>query len=356
MKKIYALLIAGTLLFSCSDDNHNDHDIFNINWPSTEFFKFGSSIDFNVIRPGHGNLNIEAPKGWTVQESNGKISITAPSAEGTGIETSGEIRVTANGKIPPQTMYVNSGFIVDFESAGDKYLAVDEEGNNLYSFYGAEQYTGYTDPESGLRLYLNDYDNNGDGSVITQEFWSGGTALSTWNIMHLDGYEASMFGNQCSVFYEDEETGKGGHNGSEVFAVTNGRDNEWGGIGPSIEFENGEEYVIDHIWVTNSTYAAIAMMEGYKYANELTYEDKDYFRVTFEGYDKNNVKKGSVTFYLADFRTKNAPGILKSWKKVELSALGKINRLKFVMEGTDEGDFGLNTPAYFCFDDVAIRR
>lgn len=356
MKKLYALLVTGMVFFSCSSDNDDTYAL-DIDWPGTEFFGFGSDASFDMQLSGYSSVSITNPAGWTVTRNGDKISVSAPAAAGSGTETSGTIKVTAGEGSDALTssMKVSSGLIVGFEDAGSAYLSVDEDGTNLYASYGESQYISYTDPASNLRLYLNDgYDyTTGDPSY---DLWSGGSALSTWNIMTMDGYESSYTGNQCSVYYKDKGNGNGGNGGSKVFGVAYGMDNEYGGEGPSVDFGNGEEYTIDHMWITNTTYCAVSMEEGYKFARKLTYDKNDYFRVSFEGYDKNGNKTGEAVYYLADFRTAKSGGVVGEWIKADLSSLGKVNRVKFVFEGTDTGENGLNTPAYFCFDDVAIRR
>ncbi|MBO4800346.1 MAG: DUF4465 domain-containing protein [Bacteroidaceae bacterium] len=48
-------------------------------------------------------------------------------------------------------------------------------------------------------------------------------------------------------------------------------------------------------------------------------------------------------------------GVLQeTWKTIDLSSLGAVNSLTFTMNGSDTGDYGLNTPAYFAFDNVVV--
>ena len=44
-----------------------------------------------------------------------------------------------------------------------------------------------------------------------------------------------------------------------------------------------------------------------------------------------------------------------SWKRIDLSGLGAVKSLTFTMQGSDSSDYGLNTPAYFAFDNVEIE-
>ena len=236
-------------------------------------------------------------------------------------------------------------YVIDFEDIRVLgYLAGPTSyGENLYSDFGAGRYIGYDDAGSGLYMMINEDDPYGLG--MSREFWNGGIAISQWNDMIADSYL-----NQCSVYYEDEVTGFGGYKGSKTFAVNcnNGK----------ISFEDGvTECTFDHFWVNNTTYAALTMMNGDDMAKKLSYEDKDWFKLIIEAYDMNDVKTGTtVEFYLADFRTASSSGIVTEWTKVNLRPLGdKVHTVKFTLESTDTGAWGMNTPGYFCFDDLAIK-
>lgn len=49
-------------------------------------------------------------------------------------------------------------------------------------------------------------------------------------------------------------------------------------------------------------------------------------------------------------------GFMSRWYTCDISSLGKVTSLKFTMEGSDTGEWGLNTPAYFAFDNVVIKK
>ena len=64
---------------------------------------------------------------------------------------------------------------------------------------------------------------------------------------------------------------------------------------------------------------------------------------------------GAAEFYLADFRTPDAPGLLDGWHEFDLSGLPACQFVEFELQGSDTGDYGLNTPAYFCLDDLTYE-
>ena len=43
-----------------------------------------------------------------------------------------------------------------------------------------------------------------------------------------------------------------------------------------------------------------------------------------------------------------------TWEWVDLSELGQIASIYFTMESSDTGDYGINTPTYFCLDKLTV--
>lgn len=112
-------------------------------------------------------------------------------------------------------------------------------------------------------------------------------------------------------------------------------------------------------YFTNTTYAALSMRDGDSFAKKFggaTGNDADWFKLTIQGRDAANALTGSVDFYLADFRfaDNNQDYILNTWAYVDLSSLGTVNSLSFVLDSSDVGQFGMNTPAYFAMDNLNV--
>ena len=162
--------------------------------------------------------------------------------------------------------------------------------------------------------------------------------------------EAEGYTNQCSVHYSYLENGKGGHNGSNTFGVISG-------AGPALLTfaQEGVERVIDHCYMTNSTYAYLSMCKGDAYAKKHNLTDGDWFKVTVTGLSKEGETTGTVDFYLSDFRSPLTAKVVSIWTKVDLSSLGAVHQLSFSFDSSDKGEWGLNTPTYCCIDDVAVK-
>jgi hypothetical protein len=113
------------------------------------------------------------------------------------------------------------------------------------------------------------------------------------------------------------------------------------------------------LYMTNTTFAYKSMKNGDSFAKKFggaTGNDPDFLKVHIKGY-ANGAAKDSVEFMLADFRfsdnTKDY--ILKTWEYVDLSKLGKVDSLMFVMYSSDnDPNYGMNTPGFFAIDDISV--
>lgn len=108
--------------------------------------------------------------------------------------------------------------------------------------------------------------------------------------------------------------------------------------------------------VTNSAYAALTVKNGDMFCKPFgggSGDDPDWFRLDIIGYN-DTIVTDTVHFYLADYRFSNNTEdyIVKEWASVDLSALGQVTKIAFVTSSSDTGSYGMNTPAFFCFDDL----
>lgn len=119
----------------------------------------------------------------------------------------------------------------------------------------------------------------------------------------------------------------------------------------------GREFELKSVSLCNSTYAALSMKNGDDYSKKFggnTGTDPDWFKVTVSGYDRNNAKLSSLDIYLADFRYTDSSKdyILSKWTTFDLTSLGKVYKVTFTISSSDTGAYGVNTPSYFCFDNL----
>ena len=184
-------------------------------------------------------------------------------------------------------------------------------------------------------------------------YWGGGHAVS--NYASSDYVTNGDFNHQLTVYKAgaegDVRTG-GGHNGSNNFAVHYGYKDKSGytdsTILPSFAFGDGMARVIDHMYVNNVCYALNCYLNG----NGLTAKigDDDWVKLTATGYD-GEAKTGEASIYLC-----NGPkNIVTDWTKFDLSSLGAVTKVEFNVTGSSDNGYGFSQPAYFAYDDVAVR-
>ena len=316
---------------------------------AVQCFQYSEHKEFSITQSGVQNITITKPDGWRATVQEGILTVTAPPVENIFAEQSGLLTILAMGNhesaLVTLELHVRDyNYLVDFEGSGilDYLAGPTSYGENLYSSFGPAQYIGYEDAESGLCFMINEDDPYGLG--MSREFWNGGIAISQWNDMTTDG-----FLNQCSVFFSDPATRFGGYNGSHTFAVNNNSG--------EISFKDAaQEGLFDHFWVTNTTYTALSMLNGDPYAKK--FEAGDWFKLIINAYDRDGAPTGTpVEFYLADFRSATSPGVVTEWTLVDLTPLGShVHKVVFDFDSSDSGEWGINTPTYFCFDHLAIKK
>lgn len=108
--------------------------------------------------------------------------------------------------------------------------------------------------------------------------------------------------------------------------------------------------VVPGMYVCNNVYAYSSMKNGDDIAGD-PFGDEDWFLLTIGGSLEGKAVNTTVEFYLA--KGKN---IVTDWTYVDLSSLGKVDQLAFRMTGSRTGDWGLNTPAYFCIDNIGAKK
>ena len=121
----------------------------------------------------------------------------------------------------------------------------------------------------------------------------------------------------------------------------------------SITFNDGNLYTVNGMYVVNSPYPYYTNISGDDFANGLTNEG-DYFKLIAHGVKEDNTET-TTEFMLAEYKN----GILsqvEEWTWFDLTSLGTIKEVYFTMESTDVGQWGMNTPAYFCMDRISVSN
>lgn len=241
--------------------------------------------------------------------------------------------------------------------------------------YGANLYDGYTgtDParfqvytDNASRLFKIEYGLNKDGYGGSYNYWNGGIAISNWNHMsNISGETGEWwysYKNQCSVYNTDSADGSNtdaGHSGSNFGVVYGYTDTYSGFIGcAQMSLASNVERKFDQMYVCNSSYGYGVIVNGNSFTQGSLPSKSGWFKLVVRGYKAGATDAVATDeIYLADYRN-GANECLTTWTLFDLTNIKKeaVNRIEFDFEGSDAGDYGLNTPAYVCIDDVRISR
>ena len=196
-------------------------------------------------------------------------------------------------------------------------------------------------PES----FLNGSDLSGgfaDGDIfLPNDYNTDFSSWSGWAISHISDNTTPGFMNQYSAI-----TGGGIESDTYATSFVSGES--------TIRLQDGAAQ--EGVFITNSTYAYFSMLDGDSFSKKfggLTGNDPDFFLLTIGAYQEGELTGAEVEFYLADFTfaDNSLDYIVDEWTYVDLTSLGAADSLSFTLTSSDVGEFGMNTPAYFCIDD-----
>lgn len=98
--------------------------------------------------------------------------------------------------------------------------------------------------------------------------------------------------------------------------------------------------------VANAAYTYNSIKNGDDYAKK--FEASDYLYLYVTGY-KDGKETKSLKLPLAE-----QGKILDVWGVADLQSLGLVDEIRFKMDSSDKGEWGINTPTYFCLDNLSI--
>jgi hypothetical protein len=217
-------------------------------------------------------------------------------------------------------------------------------GSLLYGDFMDVDYHWY---DKGNTNLFSTFPENWGGHV----YWGGGHAISNyWN----GNLDEGDYEHQLSVYVPGiEDSGRGGygHNGSDNFCVHYGYHDESGYSAdslPYIAFADGVARTIDNMYVNISTYLANCIYNGNSLTSKLG--DNDYIYLVATGYKADGTVTKTIRFPFATSKS-----VVTDWTQWDLSKLGDVARVEFNMIGSNDNGYGFSQPAYFCYDDVAVR-
>lgn len=160
---------------------------------------------------------------------------------------------------------------------------------------------------------------NEDGSVKTNKF---GLPVTDASVPYILGYysfydEANSEGHACDIIIND-----------------------------------GKSYDAVGVYINLNSYAYYTFINGYSVARPFSNGDKYY--VTIHGVSPEGKEK-TIDVDLCTY-TNGDLMINRGWKYVDLTSLGTVNEIYFTVTTTDLGDWGPNTPLYFCLDKLMVKK
>lgn len=203
--------------------------------------------------------------------------------------------------------------------------------------------------------FYNGGDGNGGFTSQGVEFnnvftdWGGGsTSWTGWSYSNINDTTTPGYENQYAAF---TGTGVGG---GGIYAV------HYVGDPTANRIELPHAATVYSAAITNTTYAALSMLNGDSFAKQFggaSGDDPDWFLLTITGKDTEGSVTGSVGFYLADYRFANNAEdyIVDTWETVDLSTLGdSVKSLEFTLSSSDTSGGWMNTPGYFALDNLEV--
>lgn len=207
---------------------------------------------------------------------------------------------------------------------------IDNLSLTVNSFWNGSDLTGgFT---SGNLYFPNFYDTSWG-------YWLGGWAYSNQTDTTLQ---------TSSITQQFYSRAGGGFNSSANFAV--------GTQGAIIRLTGtAAGKAMGGVYITNTTYAYNSMKLGDAFAKQfggISGNDPDFFKLTIRKFLGGLLTTDSIEFFLADYRFSNNAQdyLVTGWQFVDLTSLGNCDSLLFTLRSSDNGAWGMNTPAFFCAD------
>ena len=223
--------------------------------------------------------------------------------------------------------------------------SVYADGINVATFEDVQDITAPVDGH----MSVGTEDDDEREFFASGDFAFASGCMSDWDYWYWFGYA-----NRTETKYEslDDQWNNivgGGYDGSANYGVAFAAEFN----GPCYVTLLSEPAVVPGFYITNSSYAYTSMMNGD--ASAKKFAKGDWFLLTITGYDAEGQVTGTKEYYLADLRDAKKAYIINDWRYVDLSGLGTVAKLGFALTSSDNGAWGMNTPAYFCFDNFGAE-
>lgn len=211
-----------------------------------------------------------------------------------------------------------------------------------------EDVTDITEPVDG-HMSVGTEDDDEREFFTSGDFAFASGCMSDWDYWYWFGYASRTETKYETLDDQWNNVVGSGYDGSANYGVAFAAEFN----GPCYATLLTEPAVVPGFYITNSAYAYNSMTGGDSFAKK--FGKGDWFKLTITGYDADDQVTGTKDYYLADLRDASTAYIINDWRYVDLSGLGTVAKIGFELSSSDTGAYGMNTPAYFCFDNFGAE-
>ena len=363
--------------------------------------EYDKSVELVVKTKNIADYVINAPQGWRVVYNNNILTVTAPQKELCHYDKEGVVAinvVSEAGKSAIVKFNVIAGEWVEdlrtltFEDADAKFetYILDYAGVDISTWsnlidspqyggpltYGDYMTTMYTWWEESNTELMHTFPDN-----YAYCFWGGGHAISNyWG----EGYSDKDRDKHIAKYYGDDYVTENAGNdqmlgwfnlqlmtpvkahSGDNFCVHYGYKDFFSYVEnlPELSFADGEARVIDHMWVTNTSYTLNQLYNGVKSEAGNTFggnweglTEDAWMKLIAQGFDDVDADADAEPISEVEFYLVQSMNVVTDWQKWDLSGLGEVVKVRFNFAYSDEmgGRYGFTIPGYFAYDDVVVR-
>ena len=244
------------------------------------------------------------------------------------------------------------------EQSEPKRVTITFEGSEWAKYLATDSYSGNFVTEDYI---LRDKETTLTSTPIFNEYsWGGesfrnfdaGFTLSAYNTAQITGFDTYLYMGDLYCYNPNASmaTSGGGNNGSDRFIVSYGNYDE--GISEDLRselyFADGKARKVVGCYVCTTAYFVQIAEHGNAFSPALA--EGDEVKIYATGYDSAGKELKTVSMTLA-----RKGSVLKRWTAWDLSALGKVSRIKFNIKGGPTDEWGMMSPKYFALDDITIE-
>ena len=368
--------------------------------PEVAEVEYGTSVEFAVDAENITDYVANTPEGWKAHYSDKVLTITAPTKEQCHYDKEGVVAisvVSAEGKSAIVKLDVVTGeWIEEIELRTLTFEDCDAKFESYYLDYAGAEISTWSDlidnPQYGGPLTYGDYLSamytwyDGGNTELYHMFpdnyaycfWGGGHAISNYwgegctdedRDKHIakyygEDYVTENAGNDAMLGWFNLQfmTPVKAHSGDN-FCVHYGYKDFFSYVEnlPEWTFADGQARIIDHMYVTNTSYTlnqlynGVKSEEGNSFGGNWTGLTEDaWLKIVAMGFENTDDDEpiAEVEFYLV-----NGYNVVEDWQKWDLSELGAVAKVQFNFLYSDEmgGRYGFTIPGYFAYDDVTVR-